>query len=169
MPEPLPLDITSLTKKLPYFKKWLLANGSALLAPTNPFEVLRFPTASGVGVIYKNMRDRVSYVGGAEAAILACLHNRPWHANTGAKKSGSQKRRDHLIASLVDRDGPTCVYCGRMMPDDDITIEHFLSRTHGGNDHLANLMLAHGACNAEASHKSAREKIDFILFKRRMA
>jgi 5-methylcytosine-specific restriction endonuclease McrA len=49
-----------------------------------------------------------------------------------------------------------CIFCGRPLtigadgvPRSQATIEHIWPRTHGGDDTLANLALACGACNRE--------------------
>src|SRR5690606_9091714 len=64
-----------------------------------------------------------------------------------------------LLAYLRRRDGDACFYCGRTVSKADATIEHVLSRTYGGPNHTANLVLAHLGCNAMAGALPVASKI----------
>lgn len=46
------------------FRAWLTANGAEVLATTNPYEVVRFRSGAGVGIIYRNERGRPHKVAG---------------------------------------------------------------------------------------------------------
>ncbi|MFP3637617.1 HNH endonuclease [Paraburkholderia sp. SIMBA_054] len=66
--------------------------------------------------------------------------------------SGNQKKkRKRKVARLHERDGSNCFYCGKVMPPDDMTLEHLLAKADGGSDHPSNLVLAHAACNQMAA------------------
>lgn len=54
----------------------------------------------------------------------------------------SARRRERLLA----RDGSHCCYCSAPLGD-DITIEHWVPRQCGGSNDMANMSLAHYACN----------------------
>jgi len=161
----LPSTVDALRKHVPTFKAWLVENGSEILVPTNPYEVIRFKTDLGVGVIYCKGTGRLSsWVNGAEEAFRAFAEKKPWRAVPRTKRtSGKRKNR---YETLVDRDGDTCLYCGKPMTAAEATIEHIVSATHGGPNHLANFALAHQHCNNEAAHLSAREKFELALRKR---
>lgn len=42
--------------------------------------------------------------------------------------------------------GSDCFYCGRDLGE-DVTLEHLVPRARGGQNHIANLRLAHAKCN----------------------
>lgn len=66
--------------------------------------------------------------------------------------------RRAIVEKLLHRDGPECFFCGKRMKD-DISVEHLLSRSKGGSNHLDNLVLAHILCNSEASNRAIVDKI----------
>lgn len=73
------------------------------------------------------------------------------------------------LERLSERDGPRCFYCGRhFAPSGDLaernsvpTVEHFVPRSKGGPDILANKVLACGRCNSEVGDKSIVEKVAY--------
>lgn len=50
---------------------------------------------------------------------------------------------------MLARDGPRCYLCGEEADPADLTLDHRVPLVRGGTNHLANLALAHGACNHE--------------------
>ena len=64
-----------------------------------------------------------------------------------------------LKVDLVARDGSDCFFCLKPMADQDMTIEHLVSRHKGGPDHMDNLVLAHMKCNGLADNRPLVEKI----------
>ena len=64
------------------FKAWLLANGSVIHENTNnEYEVLRFSTPEGIGVLYKDKRGSISSgVRGADSAYSAFHAGKKWSA-----------------------------------------------------------------------------------------
>ena len=60
-----------------------------------------------------------------------------------------------LIAVLRQRDGDLCAICRRNL-DDDVTIDHIVSRMLGGTDQASNLQLAHRMCNATKKRGSRK-------------
>ena len=157
-----PITVRDFAKVRPAFNAWLIANGSAILEPTNRYEVARFLTALGTGVIYRNDGNRLSsWQGGAAEAFHAFQAGKPWRArDRTARRSGKAR---NMFLSLIARDGWACMYCGHAVTDETATIEHVVAVTHGGPNHLANLSLAHGDCNQAAGHLSAREKLERAL------
>lgn len=160
-----PAVITQFTRKN-NFRAWLEANGSAILATTNPYEVLRFQTPEGVGVIYSDRGGRLSYTGGAREALAAFLNSQAWRCGPRTTRRGGQRRRAHLIATIAERDGWGCCYCGNELTEETATIEHVVARTFNGPDHPANIVLAHQQCNAAAAHLSVRAKIELAIERR---
>jgi hypothetical protein len=163
-----PLWVKEFRKRQDAFVEFLTAGGSEIYKPTNSYELLRFSTPTGVGVVYCNNGGMISsWTGGAGAAWDAFANNFPWRvAPRGAAKM-KKNRRDTVVESLIHRDGDSCAFCGLVLGD-DITIEHFVAVAVGGNHHLTNLALAHHLCNREVGHLSVREKIEIII-KRRAA
>ena len=58
------------------------------------------------------------------------------------------------LAELIDRDGPTCVWCGREMWPRDLTAEHLLPRARRGRGQPENLAVACRACNKRRRTRS---------------
>lgn len=158
-----PAVFDSLRPKMDRFRAWLDERGAQVFAQTNPYEVIRFSTPEGVGVIYRKLNGSLSFTGGSKHALVCFLDQRPWRGCERAKPGQTERRRLNLVRSIAERDGWSCAYCKGDLTEDTATVEHFVSRTHGGPDHIANIVLAHGQCNAEAGHLSVREKIEMIV------
>lgn len=61
----------------------------------------------------------------------------------------------------LDRDGPTCVWCGRPFGELVVpTTEHLVPRVKGGPSWLANEVAACRRCNRERGHQSLSQWID---------
>lgn len=148
---------SSFKKEWPKFKAWLLQNGAEIRVPSNEYELARFTTPEGVGVIYRDRSGAVSsLVGGANEAWSAWKTGSPWTVGSRAKRKNS--KRDHRIKAILSRDGDRCFFCGTVL-DGDITIEHLVAVAHGGPDHLSNLALSHERCSQRADHLSVAEKV----------
>ena len=62
--------------------------------------------------------------------------------------------RPARLALLVERDGPTCVWCGRTFTDlVRPTTEHVVPRVKGGPSWLENEVAACSRCNADRGHR----------------
>ncbi|TWA71863.1 HNH endonuclease [Azospirillum baldaniorum] len=151
----LPTGVDAFRKRLPKFKDFLEARGAEVLAPSNPFELARFTTPQGVGVIYRNGKGQISsWQGGADEAFAAFQTGGSW--SVSARKAKGKVR--HQINALLARDGDRCFFCGAPLGD-DITVEHLVPAVHGGPNHISNLVLAHAACNQAVGHLSVSEKV----------
>lgn len=167
MTRELPRTPKAFAKRWPAFKGWLEARGSEVRVSTNPYELARFTTPEGVGVVYRNGKDVITaWEGGAREAFEAYANGKSWRCGEKPKDAGQNKRK-RQIATLLERDGNHCFYCDGGMalqgepcePGTMMTREHLVPRTQGGPDNLTNLFLAHERCNQEAGHLSAVEKI----------
>jgi 5-methylcytosine-specific restriction endonuclease McrA len=136
------------------FQKALVEAGAELLAPTNPYEVLRFRSSHGVGVIYTGRRGETW---NAEA-IAARDHIAAGRGSLSPVKVNGRRRDAATVNALLKRDGAFCFFCGAPL-DGDITVEHLIAIAHGGPNHISNLFLAHAACNQAAGHMSGAEKV----------
>lgn len=144
--------------KLSTFEKELKAAGAEVLGPTNPYELLRFKTSHGVGVIYKGKRGETW---NAEAvAARDHLANRKGSLAPVALKGRRNNRAS--VTALLTRDGDNCFFCRKTL-DGDITVEHLVALAHGGPNHISNKFLAHAECNNRAGHLSAPEKVQIAI------
>lgn len=132
--------------------------GAEILAPTNPYEELRFKTSLGVGVVYRGRRGQTW---NAEA-VAAKEHLQANKGSLAPVKVKGRRRDAATVRRLLARDGDQCFFCGSALGE-DITVEHLVAVAHGGPNHISNLFLAHGPCNQQAGHLSAREKVAMAM------
>lgn len=149
-------------------KARLVAAGAEVLQPSNPYEVLRFRSKVGVGVVYQNQAGRLK---ANEAALKALpMLDQPGKAllcpAPVQHKAKTSKSRQHQLQAVMERDGPSCFYCTTPLtfgaPVGDPrhpTREHLVPTNQGGPDNVANIFAACEPCNCEAGHMSAPEKI----------
>jgi 5-methylcytosine-specific restriction endonuclease McrA len=145
----------------PSFSSQLEAAGAELLAPTNCFEVMRFRTLYGVGVIYKGRRGETWN----QPAVMARDHIKRREGSLSPVKVRGRRKDMATVSALLKRDGGECFFCGVELGG-DITVEHLVAIAHGGPNHISNLYLAHGACNREAGHRAAPVKVALAIEKR---
>jgi 5-methylcytosine-specific restriction endonuclease McrA len=138
------------------FVVWLRENGAEIMEPTSEYEIARWRTRKGVSVVYKNRHNVISAYSGMEAekALDCFLHKKPWRACKAVKYNGRNSTKRQLLL----RDGENCFYCNKPLGE-DMTLEHLVPRTAKGPHHMANLVLAHEACNREATTLSVAEKV----------
>lgn len=140
------------------FEEFLVASGAEILKTTNAWEVARFKTCNGICVLYQNGRGKVSYSNEyAHNAYSAYVDKRKWTAGDIAERI----KRKTVEELLLERDGSECFFCRCAF--DNIsskpTLEHLLSISDGGTNHLSNLVLAHSECNTEAGNLAIIEKV----------
>ena len=61
--------------------------------------------------------------------------------------------RDEIFA----RDGYRCVYCGRVQPPEELTLDHVQARSRGGDRSGGNLVTACRACNLRKGRRRVAE------------
>lgn len=137
------------------FEEWLTARGAQVLEPTNEWEVLRFRANGEVSVIYRNKSRQITFAGKSLEAWTAYRRGESWRGNRRTKR----RRLSPLVRTLRKRDGGDCFFCGEEIERGEESIEHLVSATHGGPNHVANLVLAHEECNHEAGHLPVIEKV----------
>lgn len=141
------------------FEEFLAKGGAEILPPTNAWELARFKTSNGVCVVYQNAKHRVSYSNEhAHNAFTAWQENRPWTAGAISERI----KRKTVEELLIERDGCGCFYCNTFdfsVTSGKPTLEHLLSISDGGNNHLSNLVLACQPCNKEAGSLPIIEKV----------
>lgn len=144
-----------MTDKYAAFKKKLVAAGGEVLGTTNPYEVMRFRSKYGVGVVWQNSRGKETW---SREAILARDHLSSGLMGSLLSKKTRRKGKAGEVEALMARDGDECFFC--LLPlGDDVTKEHLVPTAHNGPNHMSNKFLAHGPCNVRAGHLSAPEKI----------
>lgn len=140
----------------PTFFDFLSANGAEILTSTSKHEVARFKANGVTSVLYCNKKGKLTYTGDFADAYRAFINGQKWEAP--GKNKARIVKRSPKVRTLLERDGGNCFYCREPLGD-DITVEHLVSRAHGGPNHISNLVLAHGQCNHAAGHLSAAEKV----------
>lgn len=141
--------------KIDGFGEYLAQHGAEVLAPTNPYEVIRYRRDDfGTVVVYTNAAGTLRWPEMASKHFSLFKAGQPLdkHRRVGGEW------RENLIVDLIERDGDCCCYCGQPLGN-DISIEHFLSIGSGGNNSPANTALAHKACNHAADSLPVMEKI----------
>ena len=147
----------------PAFRAWLQQHGCQILEPTNPYEVARFSTPDGVGIVYRKEGGRISkMIGGSEALYWAWKEGKEFKfASRTPRQRRNDKKRNQLVVKISNRDGWDCVYCGATLNKETATIEHVVALATKGAEHIANMALACEPCNKEVGHMSVREKINY--------
>lgn len=148
------------TKADAKFLATVVAMGAEELSPTNSYEVLRFKTKLGVGVVYENKRGVRTW--NAEArAVREHLSSRKGGSLAPVEVRGRRTGKG-TVDRLFERDGDSCFFCGLALAN-DVTVEHLVAVAHGGPNHISNLFFAHAECNRDAGHLSAPEKVGRAL------
>lgn len=138
------------------FHDWLQRVGCEMRPATNPYEFARFVARGGVHIVYVNSRGTIKASGVAREAWEAFVGGHPF-ASGIAKVARTKAWK--VKSSLIDRDGNACFYCGKEMPEDDMSVEHLVSIDKGGPNHMDNLALTHRACNKAADNLPLVAKI----------
>lgn len=146
------------------FAKYLDEQGATVLEPTNPYEVVRYRVNKATHIVYRKANGNLTYTGWSNKHYKDFM--RGWELGApapSAPKKGKKLRsrqKNPMRDRLLKRDGGQCWFCSQPMPDDDMSIEHLLPQSAGGNSQAENLCLAHTSCNQMAANKSLVEKIE---------
>lgn len=145
-------------------EKFVVTNGGKVLQPTNQYEVLRVCGEKGNStmVLYQKKTGMLSWTPPLEKMWKAMKSKQPYGGFVETTQRSSLGKTKKQI--IIDRDGSGCFYCGA--EGVGLTQEHVLSKTHGGSNHVANIVLACAPCNEEAGHMSVAEKFRFAFEKR---
>jgi hypothetical protein len=127
------------------FKGWAEVNGGIVEPTTNPYELARIRHADGVLVIYQGKKGISFSDSFARKAWVKFQHG----AGLPLSKRIKRSKTEEMVFRLSERDGLECWFCGCEFDEENPqTIEHLLSVCHGGNNNLANLVLACQPCNS---------------------
>ena len=154
---------------MPGFAAWLVKNGAEVGMPTNAYEVIRYRafwqgSAKAVThIVYTKENGLLTYMAGARAHYDAFLAGEDipetQQEADDTRKSGRIGKSKRVRAKLLERDGDACWFCGKAMGE-DATIEHLIARASGGTNNIANLALAHAACNHRAADWPLARKLE---------
>lgn len=153
------LPRTVSTFRVEDFRKHLLLIGAVELPITNSYEVIRYRHALKVNIIYRRDNGTLTYCGSSEA------HYREMLGEGRAPRRMKTSRRLESREKLLLRDGTKCFYCRGQMNLTDassparVTVEHLVSHSARGGNHMSNLVLAGYACNQLVDDKPLVEKI----------
>lgn len=114
-------------KTIADFAVRITAAGGEILGATNPYELLRFRTSLGVGVIYTGKRGEKW---NAEA-IAVRDHLDAGKCSLAPVQIRGRRTGKDTVNALLKRDGESCFFCGVAL-DSDITVEHLVPVSHGG-------------------------------------
>jgi 5-methylcytosine-specific restriction endonuclease McrA len=67
--------------------------------------------------------------------------------------------------NILLRDRNTCQYCGEVLPPSDLTLDHVIPRSRGGNSTWENLVACCHACNRQKGNRMLSELDDMILLR----
>lgn len=70
--------------------------------------------------------------------------------------------------AIYGRDNYTCQYCGKIMTQNGLTLDHIKSRLNGGSNKPNNLITACLSCNSKKKERSAKEYLEFLVNMRRL-
>lgn len=76
-----------------------------------------------------------------------------------SKLSSSGSKWEATRQYVLDRDGWTCVYCGKQLEGWDATADHIVAKANGGTDDAWNLVSACRACNGRKSDKVLERRL----------
>ena len=137
------------------FGEWIVAQGGEVRAPTSEWEFLRYSVPEhGVLVIYVNAKGRMKISEKTQEHIKLFEAGKPLGIVKRPSKSTVKKT---FREALAERDGLQCWFCRDN--ESALTLEHLLSVSHGGSNHLSNLVLACEPCNRHVGNKPIVGKI----------
>ena len=67
--------------------------------------------------------------------------------------------------NILLRDRNTCQYCGEALPPGELTLDHVIPRSRGGNSTWENLVACCHACNRQKGNRMLNEIDDMILLR----
>lgn len=143
-------------EELGVYRDYLANKGAQILPAKDGWELVRYKF-DGSEIEYALYRTSTSNIVSDNAAgchyvdylrdIKPLPHRRPIMVH-----------KRIVVAQLLARDGKGCCYCDEPLGT-DVTLEHFLSLAHGGNNTLENMALAHSHCNMAASNLAVVQKL----------
>ena len=103
------------------FKKWLKGAGVEVMATTNPYEVVRFKHGEVIHVVYKKNNGVMNYSSEDCLEIVrSYLTGKPIPNKVRRVKTRGKtpQQRNHLVKTLLERDGDLCFFCLEPLGED---------------------------------------------------
>lgn len=153
------------------FISWLAQGGALIGLPTNRYEVLRYrsypsgATKLMTSIVYRKENGELTWTGASFKHYEKFVNDEPM---TGQARGLALKKpkivpviskKERTRARIIERDGSDCWFCGKALGV-DITIEHLVPKSKGGENSEANYALAHSACNSAAANMPLIAKIE---------
>jgi hypothetical protein len=141
------------------FTVWLIDCGGEVLPGTNPYEVLRTATKYGVNVIYRNKAGKITWPDEFTEPLAEFRAGRKINLCQSLRK---RTRDQSIIDRIISRDGLECWFSGAPFQgrlDTQITLEHLCAISHGGPNHISNLVICTAEWNRRAGNLSIAEKV----------
>lgn len=154
-----PSTLSEMNKTRKGLEIFLRSRGSVVRDVTSDWEVIRFTTPDGMGIVWRNASRDLKWNVAALAAFHAYRTGSPeWRLVEPVPRIQSKSRKRGLIQQLRERDGDDCFYCGWPLGE-DVTLEHFVPVSLGGPNHAVNCALAHFQCNQDADNLPVVDKV----------
>ena len=138
------------------FENWIIQQGGEILPCTNDYELIRFK-GKQTGIIYKSNKVGNIYTA---RTLGNFLKGEKWGGQPISTGRENSYRKYKL--RLIERDGRACFYCGKLM-NTDISLEHLIPLTAGGQNNLANMVLAHEKCNQKYGALPISKKVSCAI------
>lgn len=147
------------SEEIERFTVWLIDCGGDVLPGTNPYEVLRTATRYGVNVIYRNKAGKITWPDEFKEPLAAFRSGKKINLCQSLRK---RTRNQGIIDRIIARDGLECWFSGLPFSgrlDTQITLEHLCAISHGGPNHISNLVISTAEWNRKAGNLSVAEKV----------
>lgn len=138
------------------FSEYVLKNGGTPLPTCMEYELARFNARGETCVIYGGKKG-IRFSGDLPLQVYKHFLAKEDKPLSGSRRVSVDKA---TRAAIAERDGAACFFCGGVnFEDDTMTVEHLVSVSHGGPNHMSNYVLAHQSCNRKADRMSVFEKV----------
>lgn len=146
--------------ELENFDQYLDKIGAHRVELKREWEISRFKANGQTCVIYQNAKKKISFSSPlAEKVYESFKLGNMINIQTEKRKSLRQK----FMKKLLERDGNFCFYTGRIMPEENMTIEHLIPLCRGGKNNIENLVLCLKIENQKMGDKPLIEKIEYKI------
>lgn len=78
--------------------------------------------------------------------------------------AAGRKRQRKIRQRVIDRDGPVCIYCNKILADELITMDHIIPDSQNGTFNATNLTIACQPCNNKRKAEPFFEYIKHFNF-----
>lgn len=90
-----------------------------------------------------------------------------WRGHNQVTLLVTQEDMKRIRRQVISRDGCVCTYCGDQLEVSQVTVDHLIPETRGGEDSVENLVVACAPCNKDKANFTYEEY--FLLLAQRIA